>query len=204
MSVPRIDMNKETIFGLQNYRPKVRSNSTEWSSGGDLKSEAVSDSATLTPPASSSGFNNFSSSINTNIPAQQSLLSQSYSSGGNNGSSPSGSLPASPFSNSFNKDNHLLQTSSSTSSSSKKKDKSKQAEDEEDSRGIKALGSIFTEKTKLFFFLFLNKETIRVYDGNTSFRKKVFRTITVPKNCTYQTLLVCFFKLYFKIQFKGR
>lgn len=45
---------------------------------------------------------------------------------------------------------------------SKKKDKSKQqaAEEEED-------------------------EIIKVYDGNTSLRKRVFRTISVSKNCSY-------------------
>ena len=51
--------------------------------------------------------------------------------------------------------------------SSKKKDKSKQqAENEE-----------------------ISKEEIRVYDGDASLRKRVYRKIIVPQNCSYRILL---------------
>ena len=34
------------------------------------------------------------------------------------------------------------------------------------------------------------KEIIKVYDGNTSFRKRIFRTIAVNKTCSYLAILV--------------
>lgn len=71
VSVPRIEMDKETIFGIQINRTKVRSNSTEWPSGGEMKSECVTD-GTLTPnssmtfPCGNSNNSNNSSTPNAN------------------------------------------------------------------------------------------------------------------------------------------
>lgn len=151
ISVPRVDINKAAILGIQSssassWSPgngasgastgggrqsgKVRSNSGEWSSGGDFKSENNSE-FTVTPPPSistnvnlnSSYNNNTNSSLlassvgsnNNNSSSNLTALSQSqhsplggYSSN-NNSSSPSGSgsLPPSPF---FSKESNLQPT----------------------------------------------------------------------------------------------
>lgn len=87
----------------------------------------MSDGATLTQPISQTGFSNIGSNYYNST--SQSLLTQSYPLATNTNSSPSNSLPTSPFFNSQTKEyNSNVQ--------SKKKDKYKQNEDEsEDSRG---------------------------------------------------------------------
>lgn len=82
-------------------------------------------------------------------------------------SSATSPLPQQPISPSYAC--HLTEKQSGYSVSSKKKDKSKQqATDEEED------------------------EIIKVYDGNTSLRKRVFRTISVNKICSYLGILVSY------------
>ena len=59
-------------------------------------------------------------------------------------------------------------TSTTSTSSSKKKEKSSKQQADSDE---------------------VSKETIRVYDGDTSLRKRVFRKIIVPQCCSYKILL---------------
>lgn len=232
VSVPRIDMSKKAILGIQNSKPKARSNSIEWPSG-ELKLDSSSDppsnaqaSQQATTPTSStanqnyspglSANNNNSSTISSNNTivasnsnaSSSSNLNNSFNLGSlnnsnglnsSNGSSPllsnqistsppspqllittippTNSSPSSsplPTSSSSNNSNSNATSNAASigfgsgSGSSKKKDKAKpQLGDDEDS-----------------------KELIKVYDGNASYKNRVFRTISVSKNCSYQTLLV--------------
>jgi hypothetical protein len=75
------------------------------------------------------------------------------------------------FINSGSTSNNSIQNQSITNfintGSSRKKDKYKQPIENEE----------------------ISKETIHVYDGDSSLRKRIFRTIIVPQNCTYKILL---------------
>ena len=150
-------MDKETIFGIQSNRTKVRSNSTEWPSGGEIKSDAFTDS-TITPSISSMTFNSPNNTTNMNNNVNNSSTSNANSTNpnnisvagsvfSNNGASPSGgSLPSSPFI--VNNPQPVAQSGVSTGSS-KKKDKNKQqTEDEEDSRGKRICCFKFLTKIK--------------------------------------------------------
>lgn len=42
---------------------------------------------------------------------------------------------------------------------------------------------------EIFLFFFLIAETIKVFDGNCSLRRRIFRAITVPRTCNLEQLL---------------
>lgn len=160
---------------------KVRSNSTEWPSGGEIKCEPDGSSAvfsTSTIQASQFNDNSLLSSNNN-----QATLNANSSNNGFAGSPPS-PLPSSYAGN---------ERTINQSSSSKKKAK-QLAEDEEDSKGI--LFSLFFSSLSFFSNKSFFAEIIKVYDGNTSFRKRMFRTISINKNCSYVSILVSFFSFY--------
>lgn len=69
------------------------------------------------------------------------------------------------------------------------KDKEKKEKDKEDRDEGKKATTIASldEFKKMFFFSLL--ETIKVFDGNCSLRRRIFRAITVPRACTLEQLL---------------
>lgn len=42
------------------------------------------------------------------------------------------------------------------------------------------------------FFFFLSAEIIQVFDGNSSMKRRLYRTISVPKNAPAQAILVSY------------
>jgi hypothetical protein len=220
VSVPRIDIEKEAIFGIPLNKPKVRNNSGEWlafdtklDNSGDFSAPiapvAVSLSITSSTQNPSSLANvyqsNFSSPSQFNSQLNNSSSAFQWNNSGKDMTggvycgekTESSMIPSTvttlatistptiaasptvtattptPMSMSMpspSPNSNLPQTVTSStvsSGSTKKKDKYKMPEEEEDS-----------------------KEIIRIYDGNTSFRKRIYKTIAVPKNSTYQQILV--------------
>lgn len=211
VSVPRIDMNKEAILGIQSNRPKtVRSNSTDWLV--EIKSESNSDQSSVftstnpiqqqqtsnqpstNPAINELNDNNSSSSAaqlalhaissiqtnsnltnsqfqNTASSQQQSQISPVTSTARATSIANNSTMPSQHSVNSNQLPQVISQDKNSSNTnfhggSSKKKEKMKQQliDEEED-------------------------EIIRVYDGNTSLRKRIFRVISVNKNSTYQGIL---------------
>ena len=236
----------ELLACLFLFENSVRSSSSDWPSGGELKPETSSDPPSnaqvgqATTPTSSSNQSYMTFNSNINSPSSLSTLTggagsntgnsssfsnlnglvpnQSPNGGGTNSlaqfsasppspqflpvnsnassntgnTSPSSPLPGSAGGNSNSSSNQNVNNSSSNASSSsqqqttttstttassnfgsgsgssKKKDKNRpQLADDEDF-----------------------KETIKLFDGNTSFRNQIYRPITVSRNSSYQSILV--------------
>ncbi len=162
---------------LSSFFKVNRSTSNEWPSGGDSKSEDTTPYFTAnTPSYTYSINNNNNNNINNNISTNSNYNSSnannlsfnnSQINSNSNSTSPSrGGNSSSSCYSALNNQNHSG-VNISTTSSSKKKDKNKQQTENEE----------------------ISKETIRVYDGDASLRKRVFRTIIVPQCCSYRILL---------------
>jgi hypothetical protein len=81
-----------------------------------------------------------------------------------------------------------------TSKQKREKDKEKSRnQDDSDDKGM--LLGLKLNLIKKITYLNL-AELIQIYDGDISLQNRVFRTISLPKNCTYQQLLVRFFKKF--------
>ncbi len=209
VSVPRIEMNKEAILGIQTTRGGNSKNAVTTasvcannysvdlnSSTAEVKSESNSDQSVysshhhhhLQQPQASTDLNDTNNSPGFSyLPASPSFLTNLTSMTATqpppnatttttttalaNASTTPGS--SSNFSNATSVSNSI----SSTSQSARKKDRSSKVnhhhhhhhqqtvdEDEED-------------------------VIIQVYDGNTSLRKRVFRTIAVRQHCSYLAIL---------------
>lgn len=69
------------------------------------------------------------------------------------------------------------------------KDKEKKEKDKEDrDEGENEYSYAVQIIASTFFFDFYT-ETIKVFDGNCSLRRRIFRAITVPRTCTLEQLL---------------
>lgn len=69
------------------------------------------------------------------------------------------------------------------------KDKEKKEKDKEDRDEGEDNSSDFDESRNYYRFFFNLVETIKVFDGNCSLRRRIFRAITVPRTCTLEQLL---------------
>jgi len=217
VSVPRIEMNKEAILGIQTTRGGnsknavtaaslcANNNSVDLnSSTAEVKSESNSDQSVYSShhhhhhqqpqastdlndnnspgfsylPASPSFLTNLTSTTATQPSPNATTITSSTTTALANASTPGSS---SNFSNATTVNNSISSSSalpSQSSTSARKKDRSSKVhhhhhhhhhqqtvdEDEED-------------------------VIIQVYDGNTSLRKRVFRTIAVRQHCSYLAIL---------------
>lgn len=142
VSVPRIDIDKETIFGIPINRPKVRNNSGEWASS-EFKQDSNSDSAsTVVAPTANTSASSTASTISasqftfSNTPPTSASSMQQFALATPSGQSSNGAAvnpssispinpyPAMPFT-----------SAGAERNSSRKKDR-KAAEEEEDLKGL--------------------------------------------------------------------
>jgi hypothetical protein len=79
-------------------------------------------------------------------------------------------------------------SSGSRTESAHKGDKEKKEKDKEEFEG-KCFECDNEIEANLTFFFLLCIETIKVFDGNCSLRRRLFRAITVPRTCNMEQLL---------------